>query len=560
MKNAKKTTRPILASCLGLALVMGCGQGQAGDTPEPQSDPSGYGDQLGSVRLPASCAEGADPALERGLALLHHMTYEAAREAFAAAVDADPDCALGAWGQAMTFIHPLWSDPPSEADFERGRELLETARSRGLDDEREEAYVDAVQAYYEAGRTTDETPNLAAFAEAWARVHERFPDDPEATAFHALSHLATADPADKTYTVQREAGALAESVLAEIPDHPGGHHYTIHAYDYPTLAENALDVARSYGTIAPDVPHALHMPSHIFTRLGLWEESIEWNERSAEAAREHPVDGQVSMHLLHAIDYLAYAHLQKGADGKAREVADTLAALDGPIHPHVGSAYTLAAVPARLALERGRWAEAAAIEPRQPADFPWDRFPAIEAIPHFARALGDARGGDPPAAGDELQRLAELRDQAAESSDYWAQQVEIQRLAAEGWVRFMEGDRQAGLETMREAAELEASTEKHPVTPGEVLPARELLGDMLLELDRPEEALEVYEASLDRSPGRLNGLYGAGRAAELLGRDEIATAHYRELVDQAAETGGDLEQLAHAREYLDGTARAAGGP
>ena len=554
-----KTTHPILASCLGLALVMGCGQGQAGDTREPQSDPSGYGDELGSVRLPDSCAEEATPALERGLALLHHMTYEGARASFAAAVDADPDCALGYWGQAMTFIHPLWSDPPGEEEFERGRELLETARTRGLETEREEAYVDAVQAYYSAGRSADETPNLVAFAEAWADVHERFPGDPEATAFHALSHLATADPADKTYTVQREAGALAESVLEEIPDHPGGHHYTIHSYDYPTLAENALEAARSYGTIAPDVPHALHMPSHIFTRLGLWEESIEWNERSAKAAREHPVNGQVPMHLLHAFDYLAYAHLQKGADGEAREVAETLEGLEGPIQPHVGSAYTLAAVPARLALERGRWAEAAALEPRQPADFPWDRFPAMEAIPHFARALGAARSGEPEAARRAAEQLAELRDRAAETSDYWAQQVEIQRLTAEAWASFTEGDRQRALETMRAAAELEASTEKHPVTPGEVLPARELLGEMLLELDRPEEALEAYEASLARSPGRLSGLYGAGRAAELLERDEVATAHYREMVEQAAGANGDMEQLAHAREYLGRAATAATG-
>lgn len=553
-------TPSILLSCLVFVLAVGCGPGQTGEVQEDGNGQEGYGDELGSVRLPASCADEATPALERGLALLHHMTYEGARDAFAAAVDADPDCALGYWGQAMTFIHPLWSDPPSEADFEQGRELLERARSRGLDDEREEAYVDALQAYYEAGRSADETPNLAAFAEGWADVHERFPDDPEATAFRALSHLATADPADKTYTAQREAGALAESVLEEVPKHPGGHHYTIHSYDYPTLAENALDAARSYGTIAPAVPHALHMPSHIFTRLGLWEESIEWNERSAEAARQHSVNGRTSMHLLHALDYLAYAHLQTGADGQAREVADTLAALEGPLQAHIGSAYTLAAVPVRLALERGRWAEAAALEPRQPEDFPWDRFPAIEAITHFARALGAARSGEPEAARQAADRLEELRDRAAETSDYWAQQVEVQRLAAEAWASFTEGDRQRGLEGMREAAELEASTEKHPVTPGEVLPARELLGEMLLELDRPEEALEAYEASLERSPGRLNGLYGAGRAAELLGRDEVATAHYRELVDQAAGTGGDLEQLAHAREFLDrGRAAATGG-
>lgn len=540
-------TIPILA----FTLVLGVAEVLAESPPQQAPGASTYGEELGTVRLPAPCSDSATPQLRRGLALLHHMTYEAAREAFATAAEAEPDCALAYWGQAMTLIHPLWSDPPSAEGFERGRELVEKGRAVEGTSEREEAYLGAVGAYFETGRSSDETPNLAAFAEAWKQVHERYPEDPEATLFHALSHLAMADPADKTYAKQRHAGALARGVLERIPDHPGGHHYAIHAYDYPGLADEALPVARSYGEIAPEVPHALHMAAHIFTRLGYWDENIAWNERSARAARQHPADGAVSMHLLHAMDYLAYAHLQRAEDAEAEAVARALQALDPPLQPHIGTAYTLAAVPARLALERQRWAEAAALEPRQPEGFPWDRFPAIEAITHFARALGAARSGKPEAARPALEALARLRDRAAETSGYWADQVEIQRLAALAWTQYAEGRKDEALETMRAAAEKEAATEKHPVTPGEVLPARELLGSMLLELGRHEEARAPYEAALERSPRRFNALYGAGRAAERAGDAQVATQYYRELLDLTGEEGSGRDRLAHAREYLE---------
>lgn len=535
------------------AVLLSPAAGAGADSPHA-AHPAGdrYGEELGSVELPVSCAPEAASVVARGLALLHHMTYEGARELFAAATAADPECAMGYWGQAMTFIHPLWSDPPAEADFERGRSLAETAATRGEATERERAYAAAVGAYYAEGRGRDERPNLAAFERGWQMVHERFPDDPEAAAFYALAHLGTADPSDKSYAHQRRAGAIAEGILERIPNHPGGHHYTIHAYDYPPLAGDALAVARHYGEIAPAVPHALHMPTHIFTRLGLWQESIAWNERSAAAAHEHPVDGKVSLHHLHALDYLAYAHLQRGEDGKAEEVARAIDELEGPFMVELATPYTLTAVPARLALERRRWSEAAALEPRTPSDYPWDRFPAIEAITHFARALGAARTGQPAKARESVERLAALRDRAAETSAYWAQQVEIQRLAADAWLALAEDRKEAALETMRAAAELEAATEKHPVTPGEVLPARELLADLLLELDRPEEALAAYEAALERSPGRFNGLYGAGRAAELLGREETAKGYYQELVDLAPEGATRREPLAHARRYLAG--------
>jgi len=521
----------------------------SGETSAAEVQGDTYGDKLGTVRFPVSCNKAASQHAERGLALLHHMTYEGARAAFVAATEADPDCAMGYWGQAMGFIHPLWSDPPGEANFKKGQALVNEAKTRGKKTERERAYIAAVETYYAEGWRRDEKANLASFEQGWRNVHEQFPEDPEVACFYALAHMATADPADKSYAKQKRAAAIAERVLTQIPDHPGAHHYIIHAYDYPSLAEKALGVARSYGEIAPEVPHALHMPSHIFTRLGLWQESIAMNKRSASAALKHPAGDKVSLHYPHALDYLAYAYLQRADDQNAKEILDTIKSLEGPFQSHVASAYTFAAVPARFTLERQRWAEAAQLEPRTPSHYPWDKFPAMEAITHFARAFGAARSGDRRAALEALDKLAALREQAAASSAYWANQIEIQRLAAMAWLAYQEGKQEEALDTMRRAAELETATEKHPVTPGEVLPARELLADMLLAIGRHQEAQTQYLAALERSPNRFNSLYGAGRAAELGGNDTKAALYYRQLVDV---TGADAERkrLQHAKTFL----------
>jgi len=512
-----------------------------------------YGEQLGSVEIPLSCSDEANRQVERGTALLHHMTYEGARSEFASARTADPACAIAYWGEAMTHIHPLWSDPPGEEAFEAGREILMQARELESIGEREEAYISAAEAYYAAGMNQTEQPNLAAFADAWKSVHEQYPEDPEAATFHALSLLATADPSDKSYTVQKRSGAIAAEVLEQIPDHPGAHHYVIHSYDYPPLAENALETARSYGEIAPAVPHALHMPSHIFTRLGYWEESIDMNLRSADAALNHPAGSGISLHYLHALDYLSYAYLQRGDDENAEGVLNRLNDLDGPFQAHVGSAYTFAAVPARLTLERHRWEEAAGLEPRTPAEYPWDNFPAMEAISHFARAIGGARSGDLETAKNALERLSVLQDQTAPASPYWATQVEIQRRAAEAWLAFAEERREEALELMTDAAERESATEKHPVTPGEVLPARELLADMLFEMGRYESALAEYANALERNPNRYNSLYGAARAAELEGDEDAAVRYYSKLMEVTAESGSQRAGLEHASSYLAGT-------
>lgn len=504
---------------------------------------------LGTVNLPTSCSKEASAHVQRGLALLHHMMYEAAESAFVDATRAQPSCAIGYWGQAMTFVHPIWSDPPDAHKFAKGALLVGTAMAEGAKTPHEQVYLLALQAYFKEGKTNRESANLVGFARGWASVHEQFPDDPDAALFHALAQLATADPSDKTFAQQRHAGELVESVFARYPNHPGAHHYIIHAYDYPPLAARALKVAREYGRIAPEVPHALHMPTHIFTRLGLWEDSIDWNSRSATAALGNPVAGAVSLHYLHALDYLVYAHLQRGEDAQALRIRQTLQGLQPPVQKELASAYAFAAVPARIALERQRWAEAAALEARVPAWFMWDAFPAVEAMTEFARALGAAHTKNGLRAREALEKLATLRDQAASTNAYWGSQVEIQRLAASAWLTFEEGQRSRGLEAMRKAADMESTTEKHPVTPGELLPARELLGDMLLEIGEHAAAQKEYAAVLARSPNRFNSLYGSGRAAELRGDRATAAGFYKQLVDTAPATPGP-KRLQDARRFL----------
>lgn len=519
---------------------------KVGDAPAQEDI---YGRKLGTVHFPVSCKPPAGKHAKRGLALLHHMTYEGARTEFSAAVEADSECAMGYWGQAMSFIHPLWSDPPSKLEFEKAQALVNKADANGEKTKWEQAFIAAVKAYYVPGWSRDERANLASFEQGWQEVHEQFPENLEAISFYALALMSTADPEDKSYAKQKRAADMAKQVLARIPDHPGAHHYTIHAYDYPPLAEKGLDVARSYMEIAPAVPHALHMPSHIFTRLGLWRESIAANERSADAALKHPVGDKISMHYFHALDYLAYAYLQQAQDKKAENISRKIENLEGPFQTHIATAYTLAAVPARLALERQMWTAAAQLNPRSPNTFAWDEFPAMEAITYFARALGAARKGDMRNGSQALERLMFLRDQAAKSSPYWAKQIEIQRVAALAWLEYNEGNRNAAVEMMQKAAGMEAATEKHPVTPGEILPAGELYADMLLATGRYQEAQEEYLAVLERSPNRLNSLYGVARTAELEGNTSKASTYYEKITNLTAGSELRRKRLLKAKSF-----------
>lgn len=540
--------------CLIIAVVVAiaaCSRTPEHISEKPSSDDV-FGESVGTVDFPVECEPDAAAAVERGVALLHHMTYASAQKIFTDAAEADPDCAMALWGIAMTYIHPLWQDRPTPEILARGAELVSKARSLGGTSDRERAYVDTIGAYFDDGDALTELQRLVRFEAAWRRVHDANPEDLEAKAFFALAHLALADPDDKTYEIQRTAGAIAEEVLAAVPDHPGAHHYIIHSYDYPPLAELALPVARNYGKIAPDVPHALHMTSHIFTRRGLWDESIEWNIRSAAAAlRMSEALGAVSMHYQHALDYLAYAYLQKAMDNEALEIVKKAAVLEPPFHEvnRKAAAHAFAAIPARYALERQDWAAAAALEPREPAAFPWEEVHLeFVAMTHFARALGMAHERRFEDARGEISILEDIEAKVAERAPYWAKQVKIQRFGALAWIMFLSGDEEGGINRMREAAALEATTEKSPVSPGQVLPAAELLGDMLLEQEQFRKAIGAYDTSLARSPNRFNSLYGAGRAAELNGNKEIARDYYGRLVAIGTKAESGRERLAHARE------------
>ncbi len=511
------------------------------------------GNSLGSIAFSTTCSPEADALMKRGLSLVHHMTFTQGEAVFRQAADVDPTCALAYWGIALSYVHPLWPDVPPDEAFATGWELLQKARDVGTADARELAYVAALEAYYRDGLSRSEPERLASYAEGWAQANARYPQDPEAALFRALSLLATASDADKTYATRVQAGAIAEGVLAAIPDHPGAHHYVIHAYDVPTLAARGLSAARNYGAVAPDNAHALHMTSHIFTRVGSWQESIDFNARSAAAALRQPIGGAVSHHYLHALDYLAYAHLQRGEPARALQVLDDLKAIDGPVVPNGASAYAFAAVPARIALEQREWADAVSTPVRWPSTLPWDAFPHLEAIGHFARALGAAHTGDLVAAKRAATRLGELRQAAAGLPDAydWATQVEIQEIGARAWIAYAGGETDEALRLMSRAAELEATTEKNPVTPSEVLPAGELLGDMLADLERYQDALAAYQTALDRSPNRLNSLFGAGRAAELAGDAATARTYYGQVLELLAESAAPNPRLEHARAFVE---------
>lgn len=506
--------------------------------------------QHGRVDFATSCQPAAQQRFETGLALLHHMMYEQAEAEFAGAAEADPGCAMAHWGVAMSIIHPLWGERPTDAALQKGQEAVARAKALGPPTEREAAYVAAVEAFYRDWENTPYPAQLAAFEEGFKKVHEAFPDEVDAAAFYALGHLATAPKADRTFAHQQTAGRLLEGLHAKTPEHPGLFHYTIHAYDNPALADRALAVARGYDRIAPDVPHALHMPSHIFVRLGHWSDAADWNGRSAAAALRQPVGTATSMHYAHALDYMIYAHLQQGLDERARDVLAQMQAVDN-FQPSLATAYAIAAVQARYPLEREQWADAAAIPVPSHAAFPWEKYPGAESIVFFARGIGAARSGDAPGARDAIQSLDTLHGRMVESGEtYWAVLADAQRKAVAAWLALAEGDSAQALGLMREAADLEDSVDKHPVTPGPVLPARELLGDLLLLSDRPAEALAAYEAALATSPNRFRSLYGAAHAAERTGDEEKAQDYYGRLVDVASSAEGERPALARARRYL----------
>ena len=486
--------------------------------------------RLGTVHFATSCSPDVEKEFDRGVALLHSFWFSAAIEVFSGVPQKDPGCAMAHWGIAMSW----WGNPfagfRTPKAIEEGQAAVAKAKAAGAKTERERDYIAAVEILFKDAGTVDQRSRTLAYEKAMEQLAAKYPDDPEARIFYALSLDQTALPTDKTYANLLKAAAILEKEFPLQPDHPGIAHYIIHSYDVPALAARALDAARSYAKIAPDAPHALHMPSHTFTRLGYWQESIETNIASAAAARKDKAPSEE----LHALDYQVYAYLQTAQDVAAKRVIDQIPAIGSQIDVNAPGAaapapagfFALAALPARYALERNAWAEAAALEGRE------TRFPWTDAVTHFARALGAARSGDPTAAKKDVEKLAALRDVLNQAKDaYWAEQVEIQRRAATAWIAYAEGRRDEALLMMREAAEMEDATEKSAVSPGPIKPARELLGEMLLETGRPDDALKEFELTMKKEPNRFRGVYGAAHAAELGGDGAKARAYYAKLLE-----------------------------
>jgi tetratricopeptide (TPR) repeat protein len=521
-----------------------------------------HGPRLGKVSFETSCGADANAAFQQGLGWLHSFEYEEAARTFAKAVKADGSCGIASWGIAMSYYHPLWA-PPTAAELEKGRGALAAARAAGTKNQREQAYVAALDTFYRDSERVDHKTRALAYSAAMKEMHERYPQDHEAAIFYALS-LVAAGTMDKDpgFGKEKEAGAILNRVLALQPDHPGVTHYLIHGFDYPSLAELALPAARRYANIAPASPHAQHMPSHIFVRLGLWDEAIESNLASEAASRAFAkaqgLPGS-SSERLHAMDYLAYGYLQTGQDGGAERILAELNAIRRADPPIFTVAYAATAIPARLVLERRQWKDAASLQLQDNvrnlaplADFKWG-----EAHVRFARAVGAARSGNSEGARTEVARLKAIeRSLTIPAGTYdWRMQVAVERQIAEAWLANAEGRKQDAASLMRAAADLDDATEKHPVTPGAVLPAREQLGELLLELGRPGEALTEYESSLKRAPRRLAGLYGAARAAERTGDRAKAHGYYAQIVDLTKNTGATRAEVREARAFVGKSAR-----
>jgi hypothetical protein len=489
------------------------------------------GEKLGTVHFETSCSAAATPQFDRAMALMHSFEFSEAIGAFNETLRADPGCTMAHWGIALSrWGNPFAAGIRPAAQLRLGLEAVEQANRVSAKTDRERAYVAAVAQLYADFERVDQPTRVRAYERSMADVTSRYPQDREAAIFYALSLTASAAPTDKTYANQLKAGEILEGLFPEQPDHPGIAHYIIHSYDVPPLAAKALDAARRYAKIAPSAPHALHMPSHTFTRVGSWQESIDTNIASAAAARRAGSTAEE----LHAMDYQMYAYLQTAQDQAARRLANGLSEVAVRFNPNAmlgaapGSAgvFALAAIPARWALERRAWGEAARLEPRASA------FPYTEAMTYFARALGAARTGDPATARASIAALQQIKDRLAQANEgYWAEQTEIQRRGAVAWLALAEKQPDEALTMMRAAVEMEDGTEKSAVTPGPIAPARELLGEMLMELNRPAEALKEFQATLKKEPERFGALYGAARAASLSGDSAGARAYYTQLAN-----------------------------
>jgi tetratricopeptide (TPR) repeat protein len=529
---------------------------------------------VGKVTFPITCSPDVQADFARGVALLHSFFYEEARRVFTSVAERDPKCAMAQWGVAMTWWHPIWT-PPNPDEMRAGKAAIEKAMSLNAGSDRERGFITALNTYYNTADSSSAAPvgqschgpvgprdRVVAYEKAMQQLRDKYPDDFEVQTFYAFAVLATgyATPNDTSLSKQLEAAAILEKLWKQDAKHPGVVHYLIHSYDYPQFAQRGLTAAQTYNSIAPWVPHALHMPSHIFTRLGMWDESIAANQASAEASRAYAAmrhRDAAEAEELHALDYLAYSYLQEAQDAEAKKIVD-IAAKVKKTNPELefSAAYALAAIPTRYAFERNDWAAAANLPiPNVPH---WSSFPFMEALIEYGHALGRAHTGDIEGARKAIARMQQLRDATKEPKfDYFKSHLDLQMQAASAWVAAAEGKKNEATDMLRRAADSEDILGKHPVSPGAFVPIREQLGTLLLEMGQPIEAQREFEAALKIYPGRFRGLYGAARAAELAGDSQGASRYYTKLAAQTSKAGGSRDELNHVREFLSARAKAA---
>jgi len=528
----------------------------------------------GKVEFPISCASSVQSEFSRGVALLHSFFYEEARRVFTSLAERDPKCAMAQWGIAMTWWHPIWT-PPTPNEMSAGKAAIEKAMAmKGVTD-RERGFITALNVYYNTPDSSAAAPvgqschgpvgprdRVVAYEKAMRELRDKYPDDFEVQTFYAFAVLATgyATPNDTSLSKQLEAASILEKLWKQNANHPGVVHYLIHSYDYPQFAKRGLTAAQTYDSIAPWVPHALHMPSHIFTRLGMWDESIAANRASAEASRAYAAmrhRDATEAEELHALDYMAYSYLQEAQDTEAKKIVD-VAAKVRKTNPELEfiAAYALAAIPTRYAFERNDWAAAATLPI---PDLPhWSAFPFLEALIEYGHALGYAHTGDLDGARKAISRMQQLHDATKDPKfDYFKRHLDLQMQAASAWVTAAEGNKSEAIEMLRRAADAEDVLGKHPVSPGAFVPIREQLGNLLLQIGQPKQAQAEFEAALKIYPGRFKGLYGAAQAAELTGDNEKASRYYTKLAAQTSKAGGSRDELNHVREFLSAQAKAA---
>lgn len=538
-----------------LALMLGAAAPATWAHAEDDTPQTGKPEMLGDVNFPVSCNASAQKEFNRAMALFHSFWFDPAKDSFNNVLKDDPACGMAYWGISIMSMGNPFTWPTNPNASKAGAPAAAAAQRVSAKTEREQDYIAALGVFFKDWETTDFRPRAVAFEKAMQSVATKYPHDEEAQIVYALALNVTALPTDKSFANQYRAAAILEPLFKKYPKHPGIAHYLIHTHDYADLAGKGLPSARAYAAIAPSVPHALHMPSHIYSRLGLWSEMVEGNRASYLAAKGELKDKSLGIgayDALHAMDYMVFGQLQQAQDQAAKQWVVEVGAIRKVNVENFVAAYAFAAMPARYALERGDWAQAAKLS-LSPPDLDWGKFPQAESILVFSRGLGAARTGDIAAARKDVERLQTLKDVLTVTKNlYWASQTDFQIQAVNAWIALTDGRNDEALLLMRTSAEAEEASDKHPVTPGNVVPSRELLGEMLMSLNQPGPALAEFERSLKRDPNRFRGLYGAAQAAERSGDQAKAKQYYTELLQVAANADTDRPEIRKARMVTTG--------